>query len=59
MMRLIFFAIALFLASRILGGLFKVTPVEKKTTVKGESKNEKLDLSKEDIVDVDFKEVKE
>ena len=57
MMRLIFLGIALFLASRILSGLFKSTK-ESSVEVKGDSKKDAIDLSKEDVEDVDFKEIK-
>ena len=57
MMRLIFLGIALFLASRIIGGLFKSTK-ESSVEVKGDSKKESIDFSKQDVEDVDFKEIK-
>jgi hypothetical protein len=50
--------LALFLAAKVIGGLSKPES-DSKTTVKGEAKKESLDLSDDDIVDVDFKEVKE
>lgn len=56
MIRLLFLGIALYLAARILGGLFK-TP-EKRVEVKGDSKKTSLDLSDEEIEDIDFKEIK-
>lgn len=56
MFRLLFLGLALYLASRIVGGLFKSEPTN---TVNGESKNEPLELSKDDVIDVDFKEIKD
>ncbi|MBN1480399.1 hypothetical protein JXA70_09020 [candidate division KSB1 bacterium] len=56
MIRLLFIGIALYLAARILGGLFS-TPA-KKVEVKGDSKKDALDLSDEDVEDVDYKEIK-
>ena len=55
MMRLLLLGLALFLASRILGGLIKNAPTSE---VKGESEKESLDLSEEDVQDIDFKEIK-
>lgn len=58
MIRYVLLALAFFLATKIMGGLFKPAS-EHKTTVKGESKNDTLDLSDDDVIDVEFKEVKE
>ena len=58
MIRYILLGLAFFLATKIVGGLFKPAS-DNKTTVKGEAKKQSLDLSEDDIVDVDFKEVKE
>ena len=58
MMRYLLMGLALFLAAKVIGGLSKPES-ENKTTVKGESKKEPLDLSKDDVVDVDFEEVNE
>lgn len=58
MMRYILLGLAFFLAAKIAGGLFKPAS-DNKTTVKGESKKESLDLSDDEVIDVDFKEVKE
>ena len=58
MMRYLLMGLALFVAAKVIGGLSKPES-ENKTTVKGEAKKESLDLSEDDIVDVDFKEVKE
>jgi hypothetical protein len=57
MFRLLFFGLALYIASRIVGGLFKSTDTSSK--VGGASKNEPLDLADEDVIDVDFKEIKD
>ena len=56
MIRLLLLGLALFLASRVVGGLFKS---ESTTKVNGESKNEPLELSEDDVIDVDFKEIKD
>ena len=56
MIRLLFLGIALYLAMRIIGGL---TRSPKHTVdIKGEAKKESLDLSNQDIEDVDFKDIK-
>ncbi len=57
MMRYILLGLAFYLATKVVGGLFK-SPSENKTTVKGEAKKQSLDLSDDDVVDIDFKEVK-
>ena len=56
MFRLLFLGLALYLASRIVGGLFKSKPTEE---VGGASKNEPLDLSEDDVIDIEFKETKD
>jgi len=55
MIRLLLLGLALYLAARIVGGLIK-SP--QNTPVKGQSKKESLDLSDQDVEDVDFKEIK-
>ena len=56
MIRFIFLAIALYLAARIVGSFIK-SP-KSQVEVKGDTKKETLDLSDEDIQDVDYKEIK-
>ena len=55
MIRLLLLGLALYLASRIVGSL---TKSPQNTTVQGHSKKESLDLSNEDVEDVDYKEIK-
>lgn len=55
--RLLLLGIAIYLGSRIVGGLFK--PPRPTSAVKGKSKNKPLDLSDDEVIDVDFKETKE
>lgn len=57
MVRYILLGLAFYLATKVVGGLFKPES-ENKATVKGEAKKQTLDFSEDDIVDVDFKEVK-
>ncbi|MBN1558983.1 hypothetical protein JW998_01945 [candidate division KSB1 bacterium] len=56
MLRLLFLGMALYLAARVIGGLIR-SP-RHTVDIKGESKKESLDLSKEDVEDVDYKEIK-
>ncbi len=58
MIRYILLGLALYLATKVVGGLFKSAP-ENKTSVKGEGKKQSLDLMDDDVVDIDFKDVKE
>jgi len=57
MFRLLFLGLALYLGARIVSGLFK--PSQPSSKVSGKSKNEPLDLSDDDVIDVDFEETKE
>jgi len=57
MFRLLLLGLAIYLGARIAGGLFK--PSQPSGTVRGKSKNEPLDLSDDDVIDVDFEETKE
>ena len=57
MFRFLFLGLAFYLAARIVGGLFK--PTDSGTTVKGKRKNAPLELSDDDVIDVDFKETKD
>ena len=57
MFRLLFMGLALYLASRIVGGLFKSKPSS--NDVRGETKSKALDLSDDDVIDIDFKESKD
>ena len=56
MIRLLLLGFALYLAARVFGGLVK-SP-KRRVDIKGEAKKESLDLSKEDIQDVEYKEIK-
>jgi hypothetical protein len=56
MIRLFLLGIALFLAARVIGSLFKSPS---KTEVKGKSEKDSLNLSEEDVIDVDYKEIKQ
>ena len=57
MIRLLLLGIAIYIASRVLGGLLR--PSKPPSEVGGKAKNEPLDLSNQDIEDVTFKETKE
>jgi len=57
MLRLLLLAFAIYLATRIVGGLFK--PAKPSDEVRGTSKNTPLDLSEDDVIDIDFKETKD
>lgn len=57
MIRLIILGLALYLAARIVQGLFKSSKGQ--VEVHGDSKKKRsIDLSQEDVEDVDFKESK-
>ncbi len=55
--RLLFLGLAFYFAARIVGGLFKSS--DSSVEVRGKSKNEPLDLSDDDVIDVDFKETED
>ncbi|MBN1464407.1 hypothetical protein JXA02_01505 [candidate division KSB1 bacterium] len=56
MLRLLFLGLALYISARVVGSLMR-SP-KSTVDVKGHSKKESLDLSKEDVEDVDYKEIK-
>ena len=56
MIRLLLLGFALYLAARVFGGLTKSS--KKRVDIKGEAKKESLDLSKEDVQDIEYKEIK-
>ncbi len=57
MIRLLLLGLAIYIAAKVIGGLFK--PSKPPVEVHGTSKKQPLDLNREDIQDVDFKETKE
>jgi hypothetical protein len=58
MFRLIFWALLIYLAYRVLRALFLHNRDSSATPVQGEHQNQPLDLSKMDVEDAKFQEVK-
>ncbi len=54
MIRLLLLGLAVWLAAKVFGSFFK--PSEPPVEVRGNTKNKPLDLTDEDVEDVDFKE---
>lgn len=54
--RLIFLAFVVYMGIKLFSGLFKINS---RPPIKGEAENKPIDLSKEDVEDVDFKETKD
>ena len=57
MIRLLLLGLAIYIAARVLGGLIK--PSKPPVEVRGKSKKQPLDINREDVEDVDFKEKKD
>ncbi len=55
--RLIILAVLFYLVSKVFSAFFKSGPDTRNTKVRGESPNHSLDLSDEDVEDVDYKEL--
>ncbi|HOT97497.1 MAG TPA: hypothetical protein PLG50_06075 [bacterium] len=55
--RLVILAILLYVISKVLGLLFSGAAQKPETKVRGTSQNSPLDLSQEDVEDVDYKEL--
>mgnify|MGYP005844960703 CR=1 FL=1 len=56
MFRLLLLGFVIYFLSRVIAGLFKPAPPS--VEIKGQSKNDALDLSRADVQDVEFKEIK-